>query len=215
MFKDRDEAGSRLADALEALALTDPVVLALPRGGVPVGLKVADRLNAPLDLILVRKLGAPGNPELAAGAVVDGPAHAVVFNSRVLRMVGRSEADFDAAIAAKLEEIAARRDKWLAGRAPVPVAGRSVIVVDDGIATGATVRAALKGLAGKGAAEVILAVPVAPPETLAELEALCDRVICLEKPSAFYAVGAHYQDFGQVADDTVTALMAKAGSTSK
>jgi len=210
MFRDRDEAGVRLADDLEALALTDPVVLALPRGGVPVALKVAERLKAPLDLILVRKLGAPSNPELAAGAVVDGPAHTVVFNPGVLRAVGRSEEDFEPAIAAKLKEIETRREKWLAGRAALPVAGRSVIVVDDGIATGATVRAALKGLADKGAAEVILAVPVAPPDTLAELEALCDQVICLEAPRAFYAVGAHYRDFGQVADDTVTMLLRQA-----
>ncbi len=211
MFRNREEAGERLADALEGLDLTDPVVLALPRGGVPVALKVAERLHAPLDLVLVRKIGTPGNPELAAGAVVDGPAHTVVFNADVLRAVGRTEADFDAAIARKLEEIEARRDKWLAGRAPVPVAGRSVIVVDDGIATGATMRAALKGLANKGAHEVILAVPVAPPETIADLEALCDKVICLEAPMAFYAVGAHYQEFGQVADETVTALLAQTG----
>lgn len=211
MFRNRDDAGEQLADKLAGLDLVDPVVLALPRGGVPVALHVARRLNAPLDLILVRKLGAPGNPELAAGAVVDGPAHQVVFNPEVLRMTGRTEADFDAAIAGKLKEIAERREKWLAGRAPVPVEGRSVIVIDDGIATGATVRAALKGLADKGAREVILAVPVAPPDTLAEMERLCDKVICLEAPHAFYAVGAHYQEFGQVADDTVADLLTQTG----
>ena len=195
MFQDRTEAGEKLAQELATLELTDPVVLALPRGGVPVALPVAKRL------------GAPGNAELAAGAVVDGPAHAVVFNADVLRMVGRSEADFDAAIATKLAEIEARRTKWLKGRAPVAVAGRSVIVVDDGIATGATVRAGLKGLSGRGAKEVILAVPVAPAETLDELAALTDRIVCLETPAAFYAVGAHYAKFEQVADETVTALM--------
>ncbi|TYB81982.1 phosphoribosyltransferase [Maritimibacter fusiformis] len=208
MFANRTEAGKRLAEALGGRKLTRPVVLALPRGGVPVAIPVADRLDAPLDLLMVRKIGAPGNPELAAGAVVNGPAHQVDFNPGVLRGLGLTPADFDAAVQEKLAEIAARRKLWLAGRAPVDVAGRSVIVVDDGIATGSTMRAALKGLAGKGAAEVILAIPVAPEDTLADLEALADHVLCLETPEHFYAVGAHYADFGQVADDTVTAQMA-------
>ncbi|GGD23346.1 phosphoribosyltransferase [Sinisalibacter lacisalsi] len=207
MFSNRDDAGVKLAEALADLDLTDPVVLALPRGGVPVAVKVAEGLRAPLDLILVRKLGSPGNPELAAGAVVDGPAHQVVFNPEVLNARGLSEADFAPAISEKLKEIAARRQMWLAGRAPVPIAGRSVIVVDDGIATGATVRAALKGLAGKGAQEIILAVPVAPADVLATLSPLCTRTICLETPSPFYAVGAHYAVFDQVPDSAVAAML--------
>jgi len=207
MFRNREDAGTRLAEALAAVDLTDPVVLALPRGGVPVALKVADHLKAPLDLILVRKLGTPGNPELAAGAVVDGPAHQVVFNAEVLTAHDLAESDFAAAIREKLAEIATRREMWLAGRAPVPMAGRSVIVVDDGIATGATVRAALKGLSGKGAHEVILAVPVAPADVQTALAPLCDRLICLETPRPFYAVGAHYAAFPQVADDAVTTML--------
>lgn len=207
MFANRTEAGNRLAEALARRDLARPVVLALPRGGVPVAMPVAEWLDAPLDLVMVRKIGAPGNPELAAGAVVDGPAHQVVFNPGVLRALGLTAADFDGAVQEKLAEIEARRKRWLTGRAPVDVAGRSVIVVDDGIATGSTMRAALKGLAGKDAAEVILAIPVAPEDTLAELGGLADHVLCLETPEHFHAVGAHYADFGQVADDTVTALM--------
>lgn len=208
MFHDREDAGAKLAEALAALDLTDPVVLALPRGGVPVALKVANRLKAPLDLVLVRKLGTPGTPELAAGAVVNGPAHQVVFNPEVLEAHRLSEADFAPAISEKLAEIATRREMWLAGRAPVPIAGQSVIVVDDGIATGATMRAALKGLSGKGAREIVLAVPVAPADVQAALAPLCDRLICLETPRPFYAVGAHYATFPQVADDEVTTLLA-------
>jgi putative phosphoribosyl transferase len=208
MFHNREDAGAKLAEALGTLDLTDPVVLALPRGGVPVALKVADRLEAPLDLVLVRKLGTPGNAELAAGAVVNGPAHQVVFNPEILAAHRLTEADFASAISEKLAEIAARREMWLAGRAPVQIAGRSVIVVDDGIATGATVRAALKGLSGKGAKEIVLAVPVAPDDVLAALAPLCDRLVCLETPRPFYAVGAHYDAFPQVPDDEVTTLLA-------
>ncbi|SMH41101.1 phosphoribosyltransferase [Maritimibacter sp. HL-12] len=208
MFSTREDAGEKLAEALDGLDLTDPVVLALPRGGVPVAIKVAESLKAPLDLLLVRKLGAPGNPELAAGAVVDGPAHQVVFNPEILAAHRLTEADFASAIREKLAEIAARREVWLAHRAPVPISGRSVLVVDDGIATGATVRAALKGLAGRGAREIILAVPVAPADVQAALAPLCDRLICLETPRPFYAVGAHFAAFPQVSDDEVTALLA-------
>lgn len=215
MFANRTEAGERLADALAKRALTRPVVLALPRGGVPVAIPVADRLGAPLDLLMVRKIGAPGNPELAAGAVVNGAAHQVVFNPGVLESYGLTPADFARAVQEKLAEIEDRRKKWLAGRAPVDVAGRSVIVVDDGIATGSTVRAALKGLAGKGAKEIILAVPVAPGDTLRELAPLADDILCLETPTRFLAVGAHYAQFGQVADDEVTALLARERDSSE
>lgn len=209
-FTDRTEAGERLADKLQALTLTDPVVLALPRGGVPVALPVAARLKAPLDLILVRKLGCPGNPELAAGAVVDGAAHSVVFNPDVLAGLGLTPDDFTAAITEKLAQIEARRALWLTGRDPVPIAGRSVIVVDDGIATGATVRVALKALKDKGAREILLAVPVAPADSIDALRALSDGVICLATPAPFIAVGAHYARFEQVSDDAVTAMLAPA-----
>jgi putative phosphoribosyl transferase len=207
MFQDRREAGEALAEALAGLALADPVVLALPRGGLPVAAPVAERLGAPLDLVLVRKIGAPGQEELAVGAVVDGPAHEAVFNTDVLAMLGLQEASFADAVAGRLAEIEARRVRYLGDAAPVPVAGRTAIVVDDGIATGATVRAALLGLRRRGPGEIVLAVPVAPAESLARLEPLVSRMVCLEQPVPFHAVGAHYRDFAQVEDAEVAAIL--------
>ena len=205
MFRDRTEAGERLAAELAAMNLRDPVVLALPRGGVPVALPVAVALNAPLDLLLVRKIGMPGNRELAAGAIVeDGEP---VFNARVLAAFGLSPADFAGDVADKRAEIAARRAAWLAGRAPVALAGRTAVVVDDGIATGATMKAALQGLATRAPARVVLAVPVAPPDTIDALAPLCDDVVCLETPPAFQAVGAHYGEFDQVPDGDVATML--------
>lgn len=206
MFRNRTDAGEKLAEALAALPLTDPLVLALPRGGVPVALPVARRLKAPLDLLLVRKIGLPGHPELAAGALLEGAEP--VFNDEILALHRLSPADFEEAVAGKRAEIATRRALWLAGRAPEPRSGRSLVVVDDGIATGATMRAALRGLADVGAKEIVLAVPVAAAEALAGLRPLCDRAICLQIPLAFYAVGAHYEDFPQVGDDEVARMLA-------
>jgi predicted phosphoribosyltransferase len=210
MFRDRTEAGEALADALEGLALIDPVVLALPRGGVPVAVPVANRLKAPLDLLLVRKIGAPHHEELAVGAVVDGPAHEAVFNRNVLSMLGLREEDFSDAVQARLAEIEQRRKTYIGDARPVPVAGRTAIVVDDGIATGATMKAALLGLRRKAPREIVLAVPVAPADSLADLEPLVNRVVCLEVPDPFYAVGAHYGHFAQVDDAQVVAIMAEA-----
>jgi putative phosphoribosyl transferase len=208
MFRDRSEAGALLADALAGLDLPDPVVLALPRGGVPVALPVAERLNAPLDLLLVRKIGAPGNSELAVGAVVEGAPP--VFNRDVLRGFNLTEDQLAGAVASKRAEIAERRKLWLAGRAPVVRAGKALIVVDDGIATGATMRAALTGLAGAEPSAIILAVPVAPPQVLAELAPLCTEIVCLEQPEFFRAVGVHYTVFDQVPDSAVAAMIAAA-----
>lgn len=209
MFRNRVEAGERLADRVAALAPASPVVLGLPRGGVPVAAPVARRLGAPLDVLLVRKLGMPGNPELAAGAVVEaGEGVETVFNPEVLGWAGLSEADLAPAIAAQTAEIAARRARWRGGRPPEPLAGRSAIVVDDGIATGATMRAALKGLGRLGPARVILAVPVASAEALAMLAPLVSDLVCLETPEPFRAVGLHYADFRQVTDAEVAALLA-------
>jgi predicted phosphoribosyltransferase len=210
MFEDRHQAGEALADRLAGLGLADPVVLALPRGGLPVAMPVAERLGAPVDLVLVRKIGAPGHEELAVGAVVDGAAHQAVFNQRVLSMLGMAEADFADKVEARLTEIEARRVAYLGEAAPVPVAGRTAVVVDDGIATGATMKAALKGVGLRNPASVVLAVPVAPPDTLAELAPLVDEVVCLEVPRDFYAVGAHYRRFEQVSDPAVVAMMAEA-----
>ena len=207
MFSDRTEAGEALAEALAEAAPKDPVVLALPRGGVPVALPVARALGAPLDLLLVRKIGMPGQSELAAGALVEGEPPQAVYNEELLRMTGLSEADFARQVAEKEEEIAERRRLWLEGRAPVSLDGRTAVVVDDGIATGATVRAALAGLRARAPAEIWLAVPVAPPDTLRALRSLADRVICLETPEHFRAVGLHYRHFPQVSNAEVAEML--------
>ena len=207
MFSDRTEAGEALAEALAEAAPKDPVVLALPRGGVPVALPVARALGAPLDLLLVRKIGMPGQSELAAGALVEGDPPQAVYNEELLRMTGLSEADFARQVAEKEEEIAERRRLWLEGRAPVSLDGRTAVVVDDGIATGATVRAALAGLRARAPAEIWLAVPVAPPDTLRALRSHADRVICLETPEHFRAVGLHYRHFPQVSNAEVAEML--------
>lgn len=207
-FIDRTEAGRRLAEALDAYAGKEAVVLALPRGGVPVAAEVASRLGAPLDLLIVRKIGVPYQPELAMGAVVDGEAPVVVRNEDVIRQADVSQAEFDRVRDHELAEIERRRERYLAGRQPVDIAGRTAIVIDDGIATGATVRAAIRGLRRKKPAEIVLAVPVAPPDTVAMLETEADRVVCLEQPSFFQAIGLHYRDFRQVSDEEVIATLA-------
>jgi putative phosphoribosyl transferase len=207
MFQDRDEAGQRLAEALAGRGLDGPVVLALPRGGVPVAAPVARRLGAALGLLLVRKLGVPGHEELAAGAVGGGDPPVTVFNDNVLAMIGKTEADFAGAVAAKVGEIAARRARYLGDRPDPEVAGRTVVVVDDGIATGATVRAGLLLLKARKPARVILAVPVAPRAALGDFAGLADEVLCLETPEPFVAVGAHYARFPQTSDEEVVALL--------
>lgn len=211
MFSDRIEAGQRLAGAVASLAPERPVVLALPRGGVPLAAEVARRLKAPLGLLIVRKLGVPGQEELAAGAVGDGDPPVTVFNPQVLAMIGMREADFAPAVAAKAREIAGRRARYLEGRPPPAVEGATAIVVDDGIATGATVKAALAVLHAQRPARIVLAVPVAPADAVAELGPLVDDLICLETPEPFIAVGAHYRSFPQVADEEVVAAMRAAG----
>ncbi|OUS36291.1 phosphoribosyl transferase [Rhodobacterales bacterium 56_14_T64] len=208
MFEDRETAGKELALKLSVLSLDDPVVLALPRGGVPVALPIARALRAPLDLILVRKIGMPGNPELAAGAVVEGAAP--VFNAALLQSAGLGSDDFEDAAARKRIEIAERRKMYLGSRGAIDLTGRTVVVVDDGIATGATVRAALLGLQVRGPRRIVLAVPAAPPDVVDELSGLVDTVICLFSPQPFWSVGAHYRDFRQVADDAVAAMLAEA-----
>lgn len=208
MFEDRITAGRQLADRLAELEMKDPVVLALPRGGVPVALPIAQKLNAPLDLILIRKIGMPSNPELAAGAVAEGSKP--IFNGALLRAMGMKPEDFTSQVAGAHAENAARRARYLQGRDPVELEGRTVIVVDDGIATGATFMAAHSWLKERKPAEVILAVPVAPPEAVDELRPLVDTVICLLSPKEFWAVGAHYRDFAQTSDDEVTAALAAA-----
>ena len=207
MFADRRDAGRQLARRVAALALVDPVVLALPRGGVPVAIEVATMLHAPLDLLLVRKIGAPGQRELAVAAVTDGLDH-IVINDETFFASGATREYVEREALAQRREIARRRSAWLHGRAPLPVHGRTAIVVDDGIATGTTLRAALDALRQREPARVIVAVPVAPREEAAALRAEGHELVCLLEPTPFEAVGAHYADFEQLSDADVTSALA-------
>jgi putative phosphoribosyl transferase len=211
-FADRAAAGRLLAERLVWLGLERPVVLALPRGGVPVGFEIAKALGAPLDLVLVRKIGAPGQPELAVGAVVDGSRPETVLNPSIARHLQLSERWLEAETARQLQEIERRRQLYFTGLARTPVAGRTAILVDDGIATGATMEAALHATRRAGPKAIVLAVPVAPPETLERLGREADRVVCLETPAGFMAVGAFYDNFTQVEDETVRELLRRAAS---
>ncbi len=211
-FRDRHDAGARLAQRLRERAFESPVVLALPRGGVPVGYEVAASLGAPLDLLLVRKIGVPWQPELAMGAVVDGQERDVVLHHEVLRALGIPEQDVQRAAAREVAEIERRRTLYLSGRPPVDVAGRTAIVVDDGIATGTTMRAALRALRRRGPQRLVLAVPVAAPDALEALRGEVDEVVCLQAPRELGAIGVFYEDFHQLGDDEVRGLLEKAAS---
>lgn len=208
-FLNRREAGRMLAEAVAAAAPVDPVVLALPRGGVPVGFEVAKRLKAPLDVLLVRKIGAPGHEEYGIGALVDGANPQIVIDRDMARAVGADKDYIEREVARQLAEVERRRALY-ARPAPVSLAGRTAVVVDDGIATGGTVKAALKALARSDASSIVLAIPVAPRSALGELSVLCDKIVCLMAPEPFYAVGAHYADFDQTADEEVVGLLGEA-----
>ena len=183
------------------------MILALPRGGVPVAAEVAAALNAPLDLILVRKIGVPFQPELAMGAVVDGGAPIIVRNEDVMRLAGIDEAEFKAICDSELAEIERRRQRYLGSRERVDVSGRTAIVIDDGIATGATTRAALRATRMRNPKKLVLAVPVAPTDSLAALRSDADEVVCLEDYEFFGAIGAYYVNFNQVADEEVIEIL--------
>lgn len=206
-FQDRREAGRRLAAALSHFAPTHPLVLALPRGGVPVAAEVARALGAPLDLLLVRKIGVPWNPELAVAALVDGDPPELVIDEAMRRLTGVSRDDIEMAATLARTEIERRRQLYVGARAPLTVQGSTVIVVDDGVATGATVRAALQALRRRAPARLVLAVPVAPPDTARALAAEVDELVCLAEPEPFEAVGRHYRDFHQVSDAEVLAAL--------
>jgi putative phosphoribosyl transferase len=208
IFADRRDAGRRLADRLRAYEAEDPIVLALPRGGAPVAFEVAEALHAPLDVLFVRKIGAPGHPELGLGAVVDGHDPQVVMNPE---LEGLADPEYVAErVREELAEIERRRKAYLGGRPPLPVRGRTVLLIDDGIATGGSVRAALRGLKKAEARRIILAVPVAPKETLPVLEGEADEVVALATPEPFFAVGLWYGDFTQTTDEEVVDLLGKA-----
>jgi putative phosphoribosyl transferase len=211
-FQTREAAGKKLATALARLNLVDPVVLALPRGGIPVAAPCAERLRAPLDLLMVRKIGVPGQAELAAAAIVDGAAHEIVLNEDVMQAFGLQQTDLQATIDRELAEIKRRRTVYLGSRKPVEVGARSVIVVDDGIATGTTLAVAIKALRRRTPHEIIVAMPLAPAEALQRFQHEADRVICLEVPEPFISVGSHYADFHAVSDAEVMAHLDKAAA---
>jgi putative phosphoribosyl transferase len=209
MFADREAAGRLLVERLRDTAADRPLVLAIPRGGVEVGAALARGLGADLDVVLSRKLRAPRQPELAIGAVAeDGTVH---LNRFAHAMPGVDEASIAAERTLQLAEIARRRALYRAVRPQADVAGRVVILTDDGLATGATMIAALHTVAAAGAREVIVAVPVAATERLETIRPLCDRIECLLEPEDFWAIGQFYRDFAQVEDDRVVELLREAG----
>jgi putative phosphoribosyl transferase len=205
---DRTTAGRALGERLATMQLADPIVLALPRGGVPVGLEIARALVAPLDLLLVRKIGVPFQRELAVAAVMDGNEPVVVVDEPIRAAAGVQQSYIDQQARIELAEIERRRRVYLGDRAPLPTTGRAAIIVDDGIATGTTVRAAIKGLHQRHPARIVLAVPVAPPDTVAQLRSEVDDLVCLAQPEVFGAIGLFYADFHQLTDDEVVSALA-------
>lgn len=208
-FRNRAEAGRRLAEALARFKGQSVVVLALPRGGVPVAAEVAKALDAPMDLVLVRKIGSPFHEELAMGAVVSGDPLIVVRNEDVIGMLGVDAETFQRVEARELAEIERRRGAYLRGRPAPEVKGRVAILVDDGVATGATTRAALRAARARGPSRLVLAVPVAPAEAIADLRREADEIVCLEDHLVFGAIGGSYDDFTQVSDAEVTEILAR------
>jgi putative phosphoribosyl transferase len=208
-FSDREEAGRALAARLGKLDPGKTVIAALPRGGVPVAAEVCAATGTPLELVLVRKIGAPGQPELAVGAVTDGaePHYAII--REVADAFGLTDEEVKRRGAKELAEIERRRALWFGSRPRIALRDKTVVVVDDGVATGATMRAALEAVRAAGAAKIVLALPVAPDDTLAELEPLVDETVCLATPRPFYAVGSHYASFPQLGDAEVTAILAR------
>lgn len=207
MFTDRREAGQKLLQRLGQLDPENTVILALPRGGLPVADVIAEALGVPLDIVLVRKVGVPGQPEFAVAAVTDGKNPKITINEDVARMTGLDHDDIVRLAERELPEIRRRREIYLKGHASVPLAGKIVVVVDDGLATGATMRAALRLVREEDPARLIAAIPVAPAAMIAALDSECDEVICLECPAEFHAVGLHYRDFEQVSDATVSNII--------
>ena len=210
IFHDRADAGRQLAVALEAFRSARPVVLALPRGGVPVAYEVARTLDAPLDLVLVRKIGTPWQPELAIAAVVDGGRPETVVNQGHRRQAEDPPSYIEKQAAIELEELERRRACYLADRPRVAITDRTAIVVDDGLATGATMEAALHATRRAKPKRLILAVPVAPPDTIDRLRNQVDDVICLHAPALFGAIGLFYHEFHQLSDDEVVDLLKRA-----
>ncbi len=208
-YTNRRHAGVALAMVLRDMSLENPLVLALPRGGVPVGKEIARALGAPLDVLLVRKIGAPGNEELALGAIVDGPEPNWVVDEQMLERFDPPPEWFEQQVLEQLRELERRRVLYRGVKAPAQLEDRDLIVVDDGLATGSSMRAALKCLRAHHPHKVVLAVPVGPAETVQKLRYEVDALICLDTPSPFRAVGDHYRDFHQLSDQEVIDLLAK------
>jgi putative phosphoribosyl transferase len=207
-FPNRTEAGRQLAERLDKYAgREDVIVLGLPRGGVPVAYEVAKHLRTPLDVFIVRKLGVPGFEELAAGAIASGGVR--VLNEDVMRAIPHADEVIEAATARETAELKRREQIYREGRPPPELRDRIVVLVDDGLATGATMRAAVKALRQRGVAKIVVAVPVGPPDTCRELEEEADETICLSMPEFFQAVGQYYEDFSQTSDEDVRELLAR------
>jgi predicted phosphoribosyltransferase len=214
LFQDRSEAGRLLAAKLRKFAnRPDVVVLALPRGGVPVGFEVAKALNVPLDVFVVRELGVPGHEELAMGAIASGGAR--VLNQDVVRGLGIPEYMIDAVAAKEEQELGRREREYRNGRPPIDVRGRTVILVDDGLATGSSMRVAAAALRQRNPAQIIVAVPVASPDTCNEFETEVDQIICAATPEPFVAVGRWYRNFSQTSDEEVRELLRQAADFGK
>jgi putative phosphoribosyl transferase len=207
IFKDRFDAGRRLAKNLARFKDLDVVVLALVRGGLPVGYEIARALGAPLDIVLVRKIGAPGQPELAIGAVVDGAQPETVMNAELVSALKVPEDYIKEEVERELSEIERRRRLYIGTRSRARIRGTIAIVADDGIATGATTRAALHAVRREGPARLVLAVPVGPPDSLESLRSEADEIECLSVPSLFGAIGRFYDSFEQVSDEEVIDLL--------
>ncbi len=203
-FKNRTEAGKQLAEALKDIA-KDAVVLAVPRGGVVVGYEVARALGASLDVVITRKIGAPDNPELAIGAVAEDGTY--LLDQSIVGMLSVPEGYVAEEVERQTAEIKRRLKKYRGDAAPIQIEGRDVLLVDDGVATGATLRAALRSFQNRGAKSVTVAIPVGPPDTVAQLRREADRVVCLSTPDPFYAIGEFYENFDQTSDEKVIELL--------
>jgi putative phosphoribosyl transferase len=207
-FRNREDAGRQLAEDIVRLELADPVVLALPRGGVPVAAPIAAALSAPLDVLVVRKVGAPGNPELAVAAIVDGNPPDIVLNHDVIEAYGLDDDDLSMLIKAERPELERRGRAYRGRRHRLSLTGKTAIVVDDGAATGTTMKVALRALKHRSPREIVAALPVAPPQTVAELRPDADRILCLSQPSDFRALSMYYQNFSQIGDQEVSEMLA-------
>lgn len=215
MFRDRQEAGEKLGRELLALQLANPVVLALPRGGVPVAAEVAKALDAPLNLLVVRKVGAPGNPELAVAAIVDGNPPDVVIIREIVEAYGLDDDQLAALIKNEHPELELRRRAYRGSGRLLSLAGRTAVLVDDGAATGTTMKVALRALKRRGPLRTIVAIPVAPLEALADLAQEADKIVCLSRPGRFLALSHHYLSFPQLSDQDVNDILERVAEERK